>query len=78
MVLMIIGVYDSCPHGTAAPWFTLPEAQWNMDELCTPLFIGNIMHFEYAPRSSQVLASEKMQPVKKRRASYTSNSTRIR
>lgn len=27
---MIFGVYDSCPHGTAAPWFTFPEVQWTV------------------------------------------------
>lgn len=46
-MVVVPGVYDSCPHGTTAPRYTFPEAQWMIVPVYAirALFIGNIVHF---------------------------------
>ena len=42
-MVVVPGVYDSCPHGTTAPWYTFPEAQWTI----VPAYALNTIHWEY-------------------------------
>lgn len=71
---MIFGVYDSCPHGTAAPWFTFPEAQW-MIVLVYALHysLGILCILNMCQVLHKLASYEKLQPVKNRRATTINN-----
>ena len=42
-MVVVPGVYDSCHHGTTAPWYTFPEAQWRI----VPVYAIRTIHWEY-------------------------------